>query len=476
MEIRPRLKITYGRENMPIQIPLTDLLVNNPRTFLTADSTPNSLNLIIKSTVGFNFNDIILVGEPGNEGSEIVSAVSGTTPFTLMTLSTPINFPHSANASIRVIDYDKVQILSAPTLIATKEAITTPLLVGDNLETVSTLTTPSTGFYFARFFNSVTQSFSDYSDGVPVAGYTQFMARSIIDNALGMINKKTSETLPDEYAFSEISNCQIEVIREFKRWSFLQEFDANLGALTVGNWRVALPSDCDDQNSNRSIYNFRIAAERNIIWVDKEKWNAITQNVIHSTTSSPIAVGNLKIYVTDPSDFADDGSVKIRGNSYDYTANDRTNGILTITAATTTALNGDDIFQGGSSGNPTYWTTFGGYLYFYPYLSSNYDQRDGHLDYYKKMTEIVSDTTEIVLPDPTVVQYYLAWKFLLRQKNGEEDNASRSMYNRYVERRERLKSKETMNRTAKFNPLLNRLNQEYEDTEGRKIRTQGFLP
>jgi hypothetical protein len=475
-EIRPRLSILYGRENQPIRIPIVDLVVKNTKTFLTTDTASGSTSLTVKSTVDFDADDILLIGEPGNEGTEIITSLSSTTPYVTMTISTATRFDHSANSFIRVIDYDEVEIASATALTATKEAITTPTLVGDSLETIATLTTPSTGFYFARFFNTKTNSYSPYSDGVPVAGYTLYMARSIIDNALRMINKTTSDVMSDEYAFSEINNCQIEVIREFKRWSFLQEFNANLGALTVGNWRVALPSDCDDQNTNKSVWNFRIAAEKNLIWRDKEQWNALTQSVIYSTLSSPIAVGTVSVYVTDSSDFADDGSFEARGLSYDYTANDRENGILTMTASTTTAISGDDIFQNASSGNPTYWTTHGGYAYFYPILSDSYDQRDGHMDYYKKMTEIVSDTTEIVLPDPTVVQYYLAWKFLLRQNSGKEDGASRSMYNQYVSRRERLKSKETMNRTVRLKPTLNELNMTSEDVEGRRVRTQGFLP
>lgn len=468
--IRPRVKIEYGRINQPVRIPIIDLIVNNPKTHLTADLASGSTSLTVKNTTDFDYQDIVLIGEVGNEGTEIISSVSSTTPYVSMTLSTATGHPHSAGTSILVVDYDYVEIASAPALTATKEAVSTPQIIGNNFEIVSTLSTPTTGYYFARFYNSLTGGYSDYSDGVPIAGYTQYMARSVIDNALRMINKENSDLFTNEYAFSEINNCQIEVIREMKRWSFMQEFDYRVGTVETGDWFIALPSDCDDQNSNKSIYNFRIGREKDLVWIDKEKWNSIIHNIAYSTISSPIVEGDIKIYVSDSSDFGDTGVVNVKGSPHTYTDNNRIDGILTISSATSTAESGDAIHQSGTEGNPSYWTIHGGYAYFYPFLGSSYNNRDAHMDYYKKMTEIVSDTTEIVLPDPTIVHYYLAWKFLLRQQGGAESDSSRAMYSQYAMRRDTLKKKESMNRTVKLKPTINRLNMNYGSESSREDR------
>ena len=66
--------------------------------------------------------------------------------------------------------------------------------------------------------------------------------------------------------------------------------------------------------------------------------------------------------------------------------------------------------------------------------------------------QIQRDSDTIVLPDPTVVQYYVAWKFLLRINNGEETDASKQMKQNYLDRRDRMKKEEWMNRKFIFKP------------------------
>ena len=133
--------------------------------------------------------------------------------------------------------------------------------------------------------------------------------------------------------------------------------------------------------------------------------------------------------------------------------NTRSTGVLTLGSALINnyAL-GQDVFQFASLGLPTYWTIWGGYIYHWPAISSSYNNRNYYLDYYKALTQITSDSDQIVLPDPTVVQYYLAWKFLLKLNNGEETDASKAVYSNYILRREKMKQKESINRNFILNP------------------------
>ncbi len=79
----------------------------------------------------------------------------------------------------------------------------------------------------------------------------------------------------------------------------------------------------------------------------------------------------------------------------------------------------------------------------------------------------------IVLPDPTVIQYYLAWKLLLRQQVGRDDASTITMFEKYVARREKLKQKEVLGRTFKLKPILNTLD-ESSDIDDRSVRTGNF--
>ena len=315
--------------------------------------------------------------------------------------------------------------------------------------------------------------FSAYSNAIPILGYPINSARQIIDNALGMINKQTSELLTDTFCFNEINNCQMEVLREYKRWSFMQVFDYSLGQLATGQWRVAVPTNLDDQNTNKSIYNFHIGTMDDLVWVDKQKWNEIIVGVAHTTLASNINVSDATIVLTDASNFdPNGGSIYIGANIYGYAS--ITGNTLTLNSvSTTTNTAGQDVFQGASLGSPTYWTTFGGYLYFYPVLGSTYNLREGLLDYYIAPQPIVNDSDTIVLPDPNVVIFYLAWKCLLKINNGVDDASTHPMYDSYDARKQTLMRKEVIGRTVQMHPLKNSLVEE-NNIDNKAIRTGAF--
>ncbi len=447
-----------------VRIKNISIVLDEPQSYLTTDTASGVTTLSVKNLTGFTSSQTLLLGFLGFQGSEVVKTSASVPPASgVITLSSATVFPHSASTTITAIEYDQVEVSTATTTTGSKTVLSTVSLAVNSDSTNYNDALNSIGYYFARFRNSITGAYSNYSDAIPATGYTQMSARSIIDSALGMINKKTSSTLSDEFAFQEIDNCQMETLREMKRWSFMQQFDKNIGQLTTGQWKIALPTDCDDQNTNKSIYNFKIGKGTNIIWVDKEKWNDLIQGVSHTTLASSIQVSDVSVTLTDSSNFEDTGTIMIGANSYSYTANNRTTNTLTIPASTTTNTSGDDCFQGASTGTPQYWTTFGGFVYFYPVLDSTLNNRDSYMDYYSSLIKTTTDTQLIVIPDPTVVQYYLAWKFMLRQSNGEPTLGSDEKYKQYVLRRDTMKRKESLNRTFQFKPLQNRMRMNSDD-------------
>lgn len=454
-----------------IQTSYTSLTLDQNNTITTADSTSGSSTLTVKNIIGFAINQILIVGQLGNQGTEIIKTHASTAPTSsTITLASNTVFPHSTSTIIQSINYDQVEVSTATTITGSKTVLATVNIVGDTTSTNYNDSSGSTGYYFARFKNSITSAFSNYSDPIPVIGYTIFSARSIIDSALSMINKSTSLTLSDAFAFQEIDNCQMECLRELKRWSFMQKFNANLGSITTGQWKVALPVDCDDQNSNKSIYNFRVGTGTNITWIDKEKWDDITQNVANTTLKNSISVNDVTITLTSSDDFnPTSGTITIGSHQYTYTANNLSTGVLTIPASTTTATAGADVFQYVSTGTPQYWTTYGGFLYFYPVLDSTLNGKDGHLDYYSSLVQTYNDNAFIVLPDPTVVQYFLAWKFLLKQNNGQSSDETENLFGKYEQRKKLMINKETANRTFQLKPLLNRFDMSGGDSKAVRL-------
>ena len=456
-----------------VKIKNIDLILDQNSTYLTTDTAAAVGTLSIKNITGFAINQLLLLGFLNFQGSEIVKTHASTAPSgSTITLAANSVYPHSASTSVTVIGYDQVEISVASTITGSKSVLGTISISVDDDYTIYNDTSNSTGYYFARFKNSITSGFSAYSDPIPNTGYDQFSARTVIDKSLGMINKKTSSTFSDSFGFEQIDNCQMECLREFKRWSFMQKFDANLGSVYTGSWRLPLPTDCDDQNTTKSIYNFRIGNGSNVTWVDKEKWNELLQGVSHTTLLTNIALNDITITLTDSSNLEDSGVVLIGANYYTYTANNRTTGVLTITASTTTATAGADVFQGATMGTPSYWTTFGGYVYFYPLIDPTMNARDAYMDYYTALVQTTTDSQKLIIPDPVLAQFYLAEQYLLRQNSGEPTLGSDAYHKKFLIRLDTMKKKESMNRTVVLKPRLNRFRMEDEDS--RSIRTGSF--
>ena len=82
----------------------------------------------------------------------------------------------------------------------------------------------------------------------------------------------------------------------------MQVFGASTES-SVGSWRIALPSDIDDSNTNKSIYNFSVGKDPAMTWVDKEEWDRIVQGVHWSTFASALHVGDSTVTLSDSSDF-----------------------------------------------------------------------------------------------------------------------------------------------------------------------------
>ncbi len=445
----------YGRQNQPIRVPIENLLVDPPaQTFLATDVTAGSSTLTVQNISNFAINQILLIGDAGNQNSEIIKTSNGTPPSgTTITLASTTAFAHTASTPVTVLYYDNVQFWVGSTS-------TTPVTLLGSLNMVANTTSTdyndlaaSTGYYFARFHNTIGSTNSVYSEASPVGGYTLSSARSIIDSSLGMINKQTSSVLTDEYAFQQIDACQMECLKEFKRWSFMQKFDTIIGQTQTGTWKIQVPIDLDDQVTYRSIYNFRIGKEPQMVWIDKAEWDTLIEGIAYSTLAVQANISDATLTLASSADFDTQGTIQVGPNQYTWTANNTSTGVLTLgSPVLAVAPVNQDVFQFADLGLPVYWTIWQGFLYHWPICSTTYSGRNYWLDYYSMLVPITSDYQSIILPDPTVVHYYLAWKFLLKLNNGEETEGSTAHYNNFILRKNLMKTKESLNRNFILSP------------------------
>lgn len=452
---------------MPLRVNILDVLVGNPvKTFLVSDTASGVTTLTVKNITGFAINQLLLIGQPGLQGSEIVKTHTATAPTgSTITLAAATTLPHSASTFIYVIPFDQVEFSRSTTEAGGKSVLATSSIPADQTFTMYDDITNTSGYYWARFKNTISSTFSTYSDYVLYEGYGLLAARAIIDAALQEINKTKSETLSDVFFYTQLDNCQTEVIQELKRWSFMQLFDQTVGNTDTGSWKFTLPTNIGVDDSNKSIYQLRVATQQRLTWVDKQKFDEFLVGVAYTTLAAPAVALDTTLTLTDSSSFnslasqSEDGSgsVTIGANTYAYSANDTATGVLTLEDAITSdtvAASGADVFQGATQGLPTYWTTYGGTAYYWPIASQSYNGFQLLMDYYVKQTRITNDNDELIIPDPMVAVYYLCWKALKRLNNGEETEGSLAYYTQFMKRKEKMRLKEVMNRTFKFRPRV----------------------
>ncbi len=558
MQQRPKIILTVGRINQPLQVPNGDLLQGNvPKTFLNINTGSGATTLTLKNTSGFSASlyPFVIIGEIGNQGTELV-AVTSIDSITGITLANATAFPHSAGTPIYAIKYNQVELSHSQTVTGDKTTIVLTPLTTDETNTVY-YDESVAQYYFARFISSITQSItsitrvgtlatatkvghgfvsgqninitganqseyngyheitvltsstftftvsgtpttpatgtilaslsSTYSDPAPVDGYTIYSARAIIDDALGQINKETSEVLSDSFAFTQLDSFQTDVLKEQKRWSFMQKFDEIIGQFNVGEWKIPMPTDIDDLNTTKSVYNIRVGTSGRLTWIDKAKWDDFIFNLAYTTLAVDLEIGATTMILTNSGDFNHltatntdgSGNVIIGANTYEYSANDVETGILTLTTAITsdnTASAGQDVFQNANQGLPNYYTIWGGYVYYWPITSAEYAGNNAFMDYYSKQLRISRDSDEIVVPDAVAASDYLQWKFLKKLNNGDESQGSLAAMKNYLARRETLKTKASKNRTFKLNPRYQNfaIQEQWDSGDPRYIRDGAF--
>jgi hypothetical protein len=137
---------------------------------------------------------------------------------TTVTLASNLVFTHPIYTKIQVLAYDQVEFSKAATVAGSKTVMATMGIAADSLETVYQDTTATSGYYFYRFKNSITTTYSDYSDPIPYNGFDEDTVEKAIKFALKK-NKLNgySGSIDFDYCIDEINSCLRYITGKLKR-------------------------------------------------------------------------------------------------------------------------------------------------------------------------------------------------------------------------------------------------------------------
>lgn len=411
-----------------LSISNAELLEQAHNSSLSSSVTSGTGTLSVYSIANFAINKILLIGEFGQEGSEIIKTHASTAPSgTTITLAANLAKSHPKDTPVYIIPYDQVEFSNATTATGSKTVITTADVNEEAVNTVYTDTAYSSGFYFTRFYDSISTGYSDYSDPIPYGGFGTNTVASIIDTSMKETHKEFTEILTFDTLLGEINSCLRYVRGKLKRWSNVQEFDYIVDQIDRGEYKFTLPTTYYDKNSNRSCLNVRVG-DKILTYQDKIEFNERMEDVHLTTIATAANISNTTLALTSAADFDDSGTIHVYSGTTQYaiTYTAKSGNTLTgipasgtgsITAALAAGLN---VWQGEAEGTPEWFTVYDGSLSIWPLINSTDSGMNIRMDFYTDIVEVNSDADEITLARYDLIKHWLKWQIRnITEHNGQ---------------------------------------------------------
>ena len=416
-----------------IYIDNTVLTKDKRSTNLASDAVSGASSLAVQSIIGFeslstSSGQVIIVGEIGNEKTEILRTSNATGPSgTTVTLQSTLLFDHPQDTKVYIVDWNRVDVQWASTVSGSKQTIRAyPLgIMPDLPETQVNDTSQTTGYYFTRFNETIGNTNSDWSDAIPFGGFADNTVFAIKQRALESIDEKLdTELITDAFLNRALWEGRREYHSAMGKRPFRKKFNTDIGNVTTGMYRIDLPADVEKPFTAENVYGVRIGANQNMIWYGKKEWDFDYQNKPHSTLSTAYTVGDQDLYLDNVRDFSDSGTVTVENDSIGYSAKGISGGTLRISSnGASNHVVSLDVWQNASYGLPTKFVVFGtaagsAYVYFNMPISTSYVNQNIYADYYRTVVEYDSDADVLDEPNYDMFTNYLAFRIKHRKNRG----------------------------------------------------------
>lgn len=425
----------------PILAQNSQLVLRRYRSNLSADASSGGSTISVYSIKQFAIDQVLCIGELGNEGTEIINTHGATAPTgTTVTLASNLVKNHPKDTPVYIIAFDQIEFSRAATIDGAKSVLGSVQNIDPELIAMMYEDTVNTsGVYFTRYKNSISGNFSQYSDGVPYSGFTENTVGYAINTAMDEIHVKPSDKLTYGMLISW-SNQMMRLVRgKLKAWSNYQSFDQDMGNVSMGVRSFALPSDVWDQNSNRSILNVKVGNAVPITYISRSEYLQATKDATYTEVATQAVATDTSLVLDNTEDLPDSGSVDVyvSGTKYTviYTANTKSTGTLTCSATAITATLPVDsqVWYGVLEGEPEFYSIWEGYLYPWPMITSTYEGERIFADYYTDIDTIDSDADVITSPRFDMLIHFLKWKIRAVTKNNGKEDLSDPSYVQYLE-------------------------------------------
>lgn len=396
-------------------------------SFLPSDVVVGATGASLQSILGFSSTaKFALIGEPGQGESEIVSLSNATLPENkTIYFSSGITFNHPQDTKVYCIDWNQMAFSRSTGLTSQKSTLTTVGITINQPETLYRDATNTTGYGWVELKESKGSTFSTASDAVPYTGYADNTVFKIKKRALDNCNEQIGELITHEYLNESLWEARREYHKAKGKRPFRRVYEADLGNVSTGINKIALPTDVEKPYTAENVYKVRIGTEEPCSYYDKKDWDNDYDGVAHTT----LAVAYTKttdqdLWCDSVRDLEDSGSVMIEGDTVAYSAKGVSGGTLRIsTHGSYSHAIYSDVWQGIDDGLPqnfTVWMNTDGtaYIYFSCPIETAYVDQNIWGDYYRTLVTYDSDADELDEPEYDMFVPYLEYKIKKRKNKG----------------------------------------------------------
>lgn len=447
---------------------LPDLSGNNS-SFLEADVAAGATSISANGTF-FSANQYIIIGQPGQEKSEIVKINNPSS--TTITLLSALVFSHNRGDLVTLIQYNQIE----PQRSTDGGVSYTPLTIIDINPQVSETYLQRTGdattdYYKYRFYNSTSTLYSGYSDATIASGYDDNSVFAIKQRALSQLGEKVNDLITDNFLndslnegrrIVDMGTATVEGVQQrVLRWSFRTKFNTDIGGIIPGTWSVTAPTDLRDRNTYKNILGLRLGRSNwPCVYQDQRRFRQNYLNVGHTTLNGSILSGAVSMVLTSSGDFDASGDVVLAAqdisstkDTASYTTNTlATNTLGTVTGVSANATSGTDVWQQATFGMPTAYTIDNGIIYFDVPFDDEYAGENIYLDYYQTLTPVNSDSDVIDEPFYDLYVPYLKFKIKSLKSNGALKPTDDGDYLLFQQGFSELVSQEVSGQNVNFTP------------------------
>lgn len=211
------------------------------KTLLGADYVSGTTLSVVNTNV-FAVQDIIIVGEPGEELTEI-KELSGITPNKSFSIATDLKFAHSKGTSIYKVPWNQIVIETRATNNDSFTTLTTLDIQYDDHNNTTIYYdqsgTDTTGYRF-RFHNSVNNKYSSYSPTLVGSGFVKNQVGYMIKQIRKVVNDEEKNIVTDDEIIRFLNRAQDITYAHNPRYWFLfyDSFQRQNGIPTVDNQAV----------------------------------------------------------------------------------------------------------------------------------------------------------------------------------------------------------------------------------------------